>query len=1047
MKKVLLNVVALMFLSVSVWAQKKITGKVTDETGAPISGASVIVKGSNVGTTTDANGNYTITVPDGSKTLLISYVGQSDKEITIGSSSTISVVMSQMVGQTDDVVVTGYQRERKGTFTGAANTISAKVIENIPQGSFNQTLQGLVPGAIVNSGSGQPGSNASIRIRGVQSISGAGAQPLYILDGVPISSSDFQSLNPNDFETFNILKDASAAAIYGARGGTGVIVITTKRGSKGATSVTVRSQIGITKAPDFSRLDLMNTQEILAYENFIGRSLYIPLGAINNPNTPGWMYAKNHPTYAAASATEQARRDFLLDSIGKIQSDWSDILYRKGLSQTHEINLSGGSDKTRFYLSAGYFDQEGIDLGASLKRYTTRFNLEHKTGPLTVNWNTGLGFSDTRYSEGEAYGNSPRNAFQMTYRAKPYENPYDANGKLIYGASTTLALKQVGNLIEGIENSTLSQKQIKINSGLNMNLELTKGLNLRNNFGIDVTSDLWQRYIVPSSYIGSQQANGNSGLNIEGNRYITNLINTTSLIYNKTMGVHDFEVGAYFETVRTWNKALAFTSYNLDPRVLFTSQGQGPIAIGPSQTSYTQPGSSAKSGFGIRSYFASGRYSYDNKITVTGTLRRDGTSRIANDENNEITSWSAGINYAFMKEAFMKNQNVLTDFGLRVSYGVVPNIGSISSGSYSFIGTNAGSWVSIPNYLGPQLPSFITTNYAGSQITGQIPSSPGNPNLKIENIQKTNIGLDIAVWQNRARLSVDLYRNMTVDLFVSQPLSATSAFSSTNINAGKMSNKGVEFVLNVDAIRTKDFALSLGANHAINKNKIEDLGLVEEYFLGTFVIRKGLPYGTHYTYNYLGADPTTGKPTYLAPDGKTVVDEQAKAGQFADFGNFLPKQLGGINLTASYKGFSVYALFSYQFDVVRSNNIRNWITTGTSGYQGGAVNGSRELINNQWQKPGDVKFFQNPAYTRGFTSSDLEDASFFRFRNLNVAYQFPERTLKSTKILKGVKIYGQIQNLAVWSKWTGLDPEDDNNISLNEYPNPTMMVAGIEIKF
>jgi TonB-linked SusC/RagA family outer membrane protein len=1049
MRKFLLMTACLLLGVFQMWAQQRtVTGTVSDEAGKPIANASVVIKGAKSGTTTDDDGAFSITAPATAKAIVVSAVGIVTKEVALTANSIYKIVTKASENNLDEVVVTGYTREKRNRFAGAINNISAKVIENTPQGSFSQALQGVVPGAIVNSGSGQPGSNPSITIRGVQSISGAGAQPLYILDGVPISAADFQTLNANDFESFNILKDASAAAMYGARGGTGVIVITTKKGSRGQSQVQVRSQVGITKAPDFSRLNLMGSKEILGYENFIGSFLYTPGGATNNPNTPGWMYASNHPLYAGLSDQQKARNGFLLDSIGNIQSDWSKILYRQGLSQSHEVNLSGGNDKTRFFLSAGYFDQQGIDLGSALKRYTTRFNIEHKTGNLTVNWNTGLGYSETSYSEGEAYGNSPRSAFQMTYRAKPYENPYDANGNLIYGVSNTLALKQVGNLIEGVENSSLTQKQIKITTGLNLNYEILPGLNLRNNFGVDATTDLWQRHIIADSYIGSLQANGNKGLNIEGNKYNTQIVNTSSLNYFKKINNnHEFEVGAYFEAIRGYQKALAFTSYNLDPRLTFTSQGQGPLEVGAGQTTYTQSGSSAKSGFGIRSYFGTGRYTYADKITVTGAIRRDGTSRIANTENNEITSWSAGVIWNVLKESFMKNQNILTDLNVRASYGVVPNIGSIPTSSYSFLGTNAGSWIGVTNYTGPQLPSFGTTTYAGSTVTGQAPSSPGNPNLKIENIQKANIGIDLSVWNNRARFGVDLYRNMTVDLFVSQPLSATTGFSSTNINAGKMSNKGIEVVANVDVIKTRDLALTLGVNHAINVNKIEDLGLVDEYFLGTFVIRKGLPYGSHYTYNYLGANPADGKPMYYAADGKTVVYDISQAGQFATFGTYLPKHVGGFNLNFNWKGFNVYALFSYQFDVVRSNNIRNWTTTGTSGYQGGAVNGSRELLTNQWQKPGDVKFFQSPAYTRGFTNSDLEDASFLRFRNLNISYNLPASILKSTKVLKGIKIYGQVQNLAVWSKWTGLDPEDNNNISLNEYPNPTMIVGGLEIRF
>jgi hypothetical protein len=283
-------------------------------------------------------------------------------------------------------------------------------------------------------------------------------------------------------------------------------------------------------------------------------------------------------------------------------------------------------------------------------------------------------------------------------------------------------------------------------------------------------------------------------------------------------------------------------------------------------------------------------------------------------------------------------------------------------------------------------------------------------------------------------------------LFVSQPLSGTTGFGSLNINAGVMRNKGIEFLAKAEVIRKKNFGLTIGLNHSINNNTIEDLGLVNEYFLGTFVIRKGLPYGSHYTYNYLGADPATGQPIFETQDGKTTFDV-SKAGQFAKFGSFLPKQQGGFDFAVRFRAITISALLSYQFDVVRSNNTRNWITRGTPGYHV-AVRASRELIDMQWTKPGDNKLYQSSAYDRGFTSSDLEDAKFLRFRNLNISYAIPEiRSNSGALLIKSARFYVQAQNLAVWSPWRGLDPEDNNNISLNEYPNPTMFVAGLDINF
>lgn len=784
---------------------------------------------------------------------------------------------------------------------------------------------------------------------------------------------------------------------------------------------------------------MMNTSEILSYEE-----------RLQIPNTPGWVYSPLNP----ASPLSVAQRNAILDSIRGIDMNWKDVLYRTGLSQLHEISMTGGADRTRLYLSASYFDQEGIDKGSSLQRYTTRFNIDHSNNKVSIQWNTTAGFSKTRYSEGEWLNNSPRNPFQMTFRAKPYENPYKADGSLNFGASTPLNLKQVANLLEGIEATMFTQRQIKINSGLTVSYRLLPSLTLKNTAGIDLANDLWQRFVDPGSYYGTLQP-FNKGINMEADRLTTNLINTSSVVFAKRFrNIHDVEAGAYFEVVRGYQKSLGFNQFGLDPRIHETGQGAGPLPVNPGQTTYPQTSTSAKSGYGIRSYFATARYTYNNKYTVNASVRRDGTSRILNEDNREITTWAAGASWNAMQESFMDKQNIFSDLKVRLSYGQVPNIGSIPTTTYAIISqASSGNWVAVTNYTGSQLASYSTTatpfnptpNYAGSSIPGQYPATPGNPDLKIETIKKLNLGLDFAVWKNRARFTVDVYSNKTVDLFVRQPLSATTGFLNLDINAGTMTNKGVEFTAAVDLVKTSSFDVTLGWNHAINKNKIEDLGSVSEYPLGTFIIREGLPYGSHYTFRYLGADPTTGRPRYETTAGG-VTNDIGQAGRFADFGTYLPTHIGGFTADLRWKNLTVSALFSYQFDVVRSNNHENWTTQGTLGYHQ-AVNANRRLLTEQWQKAGDNAWFQAPQYDRGFTSSDLQDAKFLRFRNLNVSYLVPVGKIAGANIIRSIRIYGQAQNLAIWSPWSGLDPEDSNNISLSEYPNPRTFVAGIDINF
>jgi hypothetical protein len=545
--------------------------------------------------------------------------------------------------------------------------------------------------------------------------------------------------------------------------------------------------------------------------------------------------------------------------------------------------------------------------------------------------------------------------------------------------------------------------------------------------------------------VGSLQTPGNSGYLHEATFNRVQLINTTGAIYNNRFGQkHEVEVGGYFEVLRQWNQGSALTLYNLDPRLNQTGQGNGTLPTGGLPT-YSQSGSSAQSGFGIRSFFGTARYTFDDRYTFSGSLRRDGTSRIIDEKNREITTWAAGITWNAMRESFMKNQGIFSDLKVRATYGSVPNIGSIpNGGSYGLGGLG---WYSVSRYHGAQLPAFNVGSFAGSTISTQTPTLV-NPDLRIETVEKSNVGVDFGFWKNRVRLSVDAYRNITNDLFASQTVPGTSGFYGTSlaINAGTMSNKGLEFDLSADVLQTRNLNLNLRANHAINKNKIEDLGTVTEYVSGTAIVKVGLPVGSHYGISYLGSDPATGRPIYKRPDG-TPTTNINEAGQFHEFGSHLPVHTGGFSATLRIVDrITVDAFFSYQFDVRRYNNVQNWVTQGDATYTG-AVTQSQTLLTQQWQKPGDVKMLQSPAYARDFTSYDITDAKFLRFRNLNVSYTIPEIMVGSTRLLKSARFYVQGQNIAIWSPWSGLDPEDDNNISLGEFPNSRAVVVGIDINF
>ena len=1046
MRKLVLFVLCLAMMGSQLIAQTRpLSGKITDELGNPLVGATVSVAGSTrTSTTTNASGVFTINVPANARQLEITYVGFTTQRVAITSANSIDVKLAAGDGSLGDVVVTGYTREKRTQFAGASTTVSAKAIENVPVAAFDQMLQGRVPGLLVNSGTGQPGASANVRIRGTSSLGGQ-LQPLYIIDGVPLAASDMATMNPNDFESITVLKDASASALYGARGGLGVIVITTKSGKAGQTNFTFRTQYGFTQRPQPSQFDQFNSAQMLDYEEFVG-------GFAPGLVAPGWSYSRRNPVYSTLPATSpvtapfsasQARNDLLRDSFSNNNLDYYSLLFRTGISKTNEINMSGGNAATRYFMSVGNFNQEGTDRKSKLDRYTLRFNLDNTAGKLTTRLNTSIGYSITDYNEGAFFAaNGAANPFAMVWRAKPYEKPYDNNGTLITGASAPLSPRQLGNLIERSNVSAYREKQLKANAGLTLLYKIIPQITLRNTFGVDANQNYGQGYISANSYTGSLQTFNAGSLN-EATSNRVQLINTTGAIYNEIFGTkHDVEVGAYFEGIRQWNQGFNLNIFNLDPRLNQTGQGAGPLPTNGALT-MAQNGSSAKSQFGIRSYFGTGRYTYNNKYTVSGSLRRDGTSRILDEANREITTYAVGFTWEAIRENFIKNQSVLTNLRLRGSYGEVPNIGSIPTGGPFGIG---GSFYSVPRYLAAQLPSFSAINFAGSSITGSVPSV-ANRNLRIEKVAKANIGLEMGFWKNRVSVTVEAYRNITEDLFVNQQLPATSGFGNTslNINAGSMENKGLEFDVNIDLVKTTNVDFSIRANHSINRNEILDLGTVSEYPAGTAIVRKGLPVGSHFSFSYLGADPASGRPIYKRADG-TPTTNISEAGQFAEFGSHLPVHQGGFSATLRYRKFTVDALFSYQADVRRYNNVQNWVTQGDLTFAG-AVTQSQILLTEQWRRPGDVKMIQSPAYSRQFTSYDIGDASFLRFRNLNFSYNISQLSVGKTKLIKSGRFYIQGQNLIIWSPWSGLDPEDDNNISLGEFPNPKAFVVGIDINF
>lgn len=1031
MKKILLSGLFACLLCAA-WAQGlTVTGKITDaEDDLPLPGVNVTVKGTTTGTVSDENGLYTLKVPSTETTLIFTFIGMASQEVSVAGGKTIDVSMQHDATQLTEIVVveTGYSSERN--FVGAAVKLDKEKFETAPMISIDQSLQGQVAGVLVNSGSGQPGADAMVRIRGVSSISGAGTQPLYVIDGVPIVGA-LSAVNANDIESITVLKDGSTAALYGARGANGVIVISTKKPKPGESSFVYRTQLGLSQQPSPSNFNMMNTDQALEYERRLGAA-----GA--GITGPGWAYSPDNPEYQASTEEEKAAYDAALQKFRNNRRDYADYLFRDGLSSTHEIVARAATDQGRYYTSFNIFDQDGFAKGSNYTRYTGRINMDQHIDKFTMTLMATAARSVSSNSVGDWIGNSPTNPFQILWRAKPYEAVYNEDGSLDYGSHTSLAPRRIANAIERQQNTIFRSKDVRILGGLALRYDITNELSIKNQVGVDFTNIQGMFSANPDSYAGTSIYDYNSGYHTEATLNVGQVINTLGIDFHKRINeIHEVELAGYFEALKYTTNGFGYELFNLDKRLTETGQGAGNIPVATGQTSYEQSGAGAKSQYGIRSYFATSRYTLKDKYTVNANFRMDGTSRILNEDNKEIATWSAGLGWNATNEEFMRSQGILTELKVRASYGEVPNIGSIDTDSYSLPGT----FFSVPNFLQSQLATYeSSTSFAGSSIAGLVPATPGYGDLKIETVKMFNVGFDLAV-KNKVRLVMDFYKNVTVDLFVNQPLGATTGFGDDDlqINAGQMTNKGIEATVLADVYKQGDWTIQANWNHAINVNNIDDLGLVDEYELGTFLIKKGLPYGTHYTYDYVGADPETGKPVYRNKDGSTAT--AADAEPLAKYGTFLPKHTGGFSFTVDYKRIKLSTFFTYQFDVTRSNNVKNWITRGTAGYSN-AVNQSADMLTQQWMQPGDDKFYQSPLYDRGFTSADLGDAKFLRLRELTLSYILPE-----LPFVQRVRVYARGQNIKVWSPWKGLDPEDNNNISLNEYPNPRMYVMGVDVSF
>lgn len=1017
MRKLLATLTAFLLFTGALLAQKTVTGTVTDDKGNPIPNVSVVVKGTPTGTVTKADGTFSLTVPATAKQIELSSLGFGTQTINIGNGTVYNVSMTSTGARDlEEVVVTGITRVKKSQFAGAANKISEKEIENRPVGSFDQLFQGRVPGVLALTSSGQPGQATNVTIRGTSSVSGT-SNPLYIVDGIPVEQGVFQSFNPNDFASIEVLRDAATTALYGSRGSGGVIVVTTKRGRAGKVQVAYDGQMGIKAKPDFA-FRPMNTSELLQAQEDYGRILGIPGSA----TIPGWFYSRNNPRYANLSPAAQAAADRTLDSIRGINTNWADYIFRQGTFSNHQVSISGGTGKTRFYTSAGLYNEEGTTLRTDMTRATLRNNIDFSDDKFTLSVSSIVGYTKRNFQQSTTT-NSTANPFLVTNIAVPYHLPYRGNSdNYNTGSGSRFVATNALDLTRYDKNYN---DQVKVTLGMTMNYNFTEHLSAGVTAGIDFRETQNSNYSSRLAYLRTPAATGSlttlAGSQSEAlSRFITMSVRPIVTYRNTFNDRHEIEVNAITEYVQENYKDFNLIGYGIDPR---TPNTAGAIQPGNAANQlYIQAGGN-KYNTAIASALGMFRYTLDGKYTVTGSYRNDGSSKLPPNSRWQ-DFYSVGAIWELTKENFMQNVRFANVLRLRASYGASGNHNNFPR-TYLWQATYANG------------------NYAGLNTQGV--DYVGNPNAVWESTWVLNLGLDYELFNRRVYGDFNWYDNRTKDLYLSRRLTFEDAGGAViDVNAGELQNTGFEWNINGEVIRTKDFVWTLFAQGAYNRNKLLSLGGEQPYESGTSYLKEGLPLGSHYEVGWAGVDAATGQPLYYDLDGKVTTVYNA-SNATTNWGTFEAPWKGGFGTRLNYKGLELYVLFSFQQGAYKMDNLEYFVENPV-GFLSGGYNQSADL--KFWQQPGDIVNTPSPLYATNFSSKLIHDASFVRLRDVTLSYNFSNNLLSKLKVVSKASVYVQANNLFIWTKWRGMDPEaGPANINLSEFPNPRAITGGLRVTF
>lgn len=992
------------FIQFSFAQKRTVTGVVSDSKGA-LPSATIKVVGTQKGIEADMEGRYAIEVAPGDK-LEFSFVGFATQVIPVGNQTTINVTLVEDVVEIGVVVVDSYRSQSKPKSANAVAVVTSKTIEGRPNASFVQTLQGQVPGLNISSGSGQPGSNnTTVILRGAGSVNG-NIEPLYVIDGVPQNSDNFRSINPGDIESVSVLKDAGATAIYGNRGANGVIVVKTKRASYDSSlSIKYIGQTGFSQMQN-NKYHTMNSQQLLGLQKVYNS---------------GGRGANMTDAEIAAARTYK----------------WTDYFYRTGVTHNHQLSLTAGSKNLTSYTSLGFNDTEGILKGSDLKRFNFRSNLSGKSNDEKFNYSSVFtaNFSRSNLVSSLGTGGVNQNYVLGAVQAVPYLYPEDYPGSAWLANESANLEYTPWYLQDKLNGFTNLSEEVKGIGQLQASYKITPDLVAATQFGLDYTQINGLTTVAPDSFNGLYfRADGQDygGSMSESFSRSVAMTTTTSLSYSKTFAEkHSIDAGVYTEYLRANGKTFGYTQNGLNPIFYADGTSNGWIPYQSSNNFYVPEASASKSKAGLFSYFATADYDYDSKYGLSGTVRRDASYRFAGDYRWG-TFWSISGRWNIDKEKFMEGSK-FTMLKLRASYGTTGNQDILSTGVFG------ASTLTRPQY---GISSGYNNN-VGYNLT-QLPKG----DLRWEIVTQTNIGTDFEVFNKRLRGTVDVYRKITSDLFQPVQISAVNGTSDIYANYGSLSNKGIELKLDYDVIATKDARLTVNFNGSYNKNKIIDLpSSTGTNWDGSSLngLREGGPLYEYYVTRYAGVNPANGNLLFYTKDG-AVTENPTQSDRVWTNKSLYPKYQGGFGLDGEYKGVFATAMFTYVLKSYRFDQDYESLMDPTDS---DLFNKSQDLLN-YWTPDNRVTsvpaLYATNASLGNFSDRFLMDASYVRLRYITVGYNFNKELLKATPF-STIRVYGQAENLATWSKWRGFDAESNRAGDFAQYPTPKIFTFGLEVQF